>query len=242
MTLGDLRKYQKEIKIKRKNNDKSLSGSTGSCIVHGDKIIKMYYTPQSIYNIVDLSGYNSERISFPLKYLKRRKYYYGEIMPYFQIDNVLNALEYNGNIDKLIYNYQQIVEEIKKFSNLLMVDLCYLNILYDEDKGFYLIDVTEWQDDVDSLYGKSLFENNVDDLNESLFYCIWKIVFNKTDDPLWIKYIFGERVYDAFIESLQVKCDFLKFMDIFREDTLKRYNLMLNNIEDMKKSVKILKK
>ena len=165
------------------NEDYSLSGVTGYCIIEGDKIIKIYTIP--MYDVEDLSKYHSERISFPYEYLKKRRNVIGEVLPYFNILNIMDGINDNSNIDKLIDNYHIICREIALFPKIIMHDLSYPNILYEEDKGFYIIDVTNWR--IDNSTNSKSYDINIESLNDSILYCLWKKIVNDIYDEEWIK-------------------------------------------------------
>ena len=143
--MVDIGKYKKQIKIKQQNYDDSLSGCTGYCFIEGNKIIKIYNRSYALSEVDNMSSYSSSRISFPIEYIKRMNRYYGEIMPYYNVSNILDSFKIKCDIDKLISNYFIIVNEMRKFPEIMMNDLSYPNILYDEEKGFYLIDITNWK-------------------------------------------------------------------------------------------------
>lgn len=246
--MVDIRKYKKEIRKKIIANDDSMSGCTAYCFIEKDKIIKIYNKPFSDLDIEDLSGYFSERISFPYEYIKKRKYYLGEILPYFCVNNISDSIQNNCDIDKMIYHYNTIVNEIKKYPNIIMHDLSVPNILYDDNSGFFLIDVTFWKKQKDNSY--NCFVYNINSLNDSLTFAFYDFLFsngydliigNKENDD-YIKNVLGLNFYELFLNGRERTYDFPKLMEIYREIMVKKYNILINNTEDMKKSIKILKK
>lgn len=246
--MVDIKKYKKEIKKKILNNDNSLSGCTGYCFIESKKVIKIYNRPYNDLEIEDLSGYSSSRISFPYEYIKKRKFYLGEVLPYFAVGNILDSIQLNCDLDRLIENYKILVDEIIKYHDIVMYDLSYPNILYDENKGFFLIDVTNWKKY--SIYDDNIKKINISSLNDSLMYCFYDMLFGNgfdliignRENDLYICNIFGMDFYNLYLQGRNKTYDFLKLLNMYREIMLKKYGIFINNTEDMKKSVKILKK
>ena len=238
--MVDINKYRK----KMFNHDWTLdemSGCTGKCFIEGDKIVKIYYNPRSKEDFVDLTSYQSPRISFPIEYVKKRKYYYGEVLPYFPYDNIINGIKYNTKIDKLLLDYQVITDEIRKYYFIKMNDVNWCNILYDHRRGFYLIDITNWKYDESGNY-EHCISNNIGDFNDSLFYSLWKKSTNLNCDDFYIKKYLGINFYDAYIASIRGNLDFSHVIKIYQELMREYYNLEVKTVYDLKKSVKILKK
>lgn len=236
----DIKKYKKEIKRRRNNNDYSFSGITGHCFIEGDNIIKIYDFPIYKDDICDLSLFSSSMISFPLEYIKKRKFYYGEVLPYFNKLNIMNGINSDCFIDKIITDYHIMVNEIEKFPYLMMYDISYPNILYGED-GFSLIDVTNWKYDPIKYSKVDSFRFNLADFNDSLLYCFWKKCTDLDVDQFWIKKYLGNEFNDVYLNCIRglVKID--QLMEIYL-NIIKKYDFEVKNIADMQESVKILKK
>lgn len=240
--MVDIGKYKKQIKIKQQNYDNSLSGCTGYCFIEGNKIIKIYNRSYALSEVDNMSSYSSSRISFPIEYIKRMNRYYGEIMPYYNVSNILESFKIKCDIDKLISNYFIIVNEMRKFPEIMMNDLSYPNILYDEEKGFYLIDITNWKIKKE-LKSFDLSKINIGELNDSIISCFSELVSGEWCEDMWFLKVLDEKKENLYLNYKSIRYyDFIKIMDLYREKILKRYNIDIKNIEDIKKSVKILKK
>ena len=69
-----------------------------------------------------------------------------------------------------------------------------------------------------------------------------KLITNDGYDDSWFL-----DVLDKTKENLYLNCygnyyDFIKIIDLYRENMLKKYNFVINSFDDIKKSIKILKK
>ena len=117
------------------------------------------------------ANYNSNYIAFPKDIIKDKE---GNIiastMPYVPGIKIVEGFSENIEIVKLKEAYHKILEEIKKYPNIYMQDLCLDNILYDEGtNSFYIIDTRQWKawDDsfglnyarLDQNLSASLYEN-----------------------------------------------------------------------------------
>ena len=247
--MVDLAKYQKEIGRRESEYDFTLSGNQGHCFIEKDKVIKIYR--KDITNQSDLSSFKSERIAFPIYYIYENGKAIGEVMPYYkflQIENVLNDGSY---VRTLIRNYEIIKDEIEKFYFILMIDLCYLNILYDEEKGFYLIDTTSWLIDKDIKYGY-IELNNMYYLNRALFMSVCHKIFgydfNKINEEINNEYrsIKDKQIGRDFLYLLKMNLKgeeykFKEFMLAYQEIIRINYKYDIETISDMKKYTKIMK-
>ena len=236
--MVDLKRYRKEV---FNFKDDNLSGCTGKCFIEGNQVVKIYYSPRVKDEVTDLTTYRSPRISFPLEYVKKRRYYYGEVMPYFPYKNLLEGINKDTQLEKLINDYNVIVDEIKRFPDLIMNDISWPNILYDNNQGFYLIDISNWEEAEIFNHGKFL-EYNIGDLNDSIIYCLWKKCTSLDYDDYWIKKYLGKSFYEAYICSIRGTYEFSKLLSICCEITQNYYNCDIKSIDDLQKSAKILKK
>lgn len=123
-------------------------------------------------------------------------------MPYFRYGLLETAFSDQSDIRKLIINFDNLKKEIEKFYYVLMVDLCYLNLLYDENKGLFIIDTTSWWKNQNVKDGFFLSQN-MHFLNKSLFIC-------------FCHYLFGDN-YDLIIEDIEKKYQDIKGKFIGRE-------------------------
>ena len=140
--LVDLEKYEQAILVRKKNGDLNLRVCQGNCFIEGNEVVKIYnHINQNASYLCDCVF---ERISFPYYYIEKNGNIHGEIMPYFDVKGLIYVLKDNCILDVLVRYYKVICEEICKFANIFMIDLSYSNVLYDEEKGFYLVDTTSW--------------------------------------------------------------------------------------------------
>ena len=108
-----------------------LIGSEGKCFIEGRKIIKIYFSPKDKSQLVDLSKYKSERISFPKYYLEKDNLRYGEVLPYFKGRTLDMGLNDRANINSFKFNYYEMIDEISEFPNIWMNEIDYYkNIIY----------------------------------------------------------------------------------------------------------------
>lgn len=131
------------------NEDKDLYGFQGFCLIKGNFIQKIYFERRKLN--CDLSEYQSPKIAFPIDYLYDYKRaseneVVGEWMPYYPKKSIVESVDENVYIDTLIKNYIDLIDEVRKFPEINMCDLCSPNILYDAT-GFSLIDTTRWKID-----------------------------------------------------------------------------------------------
>ena len=227
-----------------------LFGAQGFCLVKNNIIEKIYFEPRDLK--YDITNYESKKISFPIKYLydntEMQDKVVGELMEYFPKKSITWSLNERVFIDNLIKKYTEIINEIKKFYELNMIDLSTPNILYDEFTGFSLIDTTSWVVDQNNNYfqlnkrriDKSLSYVIVDDLidisindiaNSHLFRNLAK--YGKQGVELYkiLMSMFNDNEF-LFIELLEIYCDIFKNGDLGPVKT----------IEDMKNYTKMLKK
>jgi hypothetical protein len=252
--LFDLEKYEQAILVRKKNGNLSFQGLQGNCFIEGNDVVKIYNIPNM--NVSFLCGYSSKRISFPYYYIEKNGDIYGEIMPYFDAKALLYSLTKESTIDYLIKHYRIICEEIYKFPEIFMIDLSYPNILYDEKKGFYIVDTTSCFLDFKDDFSKV----NIESLNRAIIFALGCIIFEYENKLEFIaeKEYFKEiiEVYFQKIKCFSIGKEFLKLIelclneeeyrfldlvDVYCEIVKIYYNDELKTIEDAKKYIKIMK-
>ena len=245
--LVDLAKYKEIIEIKRENDDYTLRGAQGFCFIEGEEIIKIYNDLNE--NKDKLSDYSSERISFPYYYIENNDAVYGEVMPYFDAKEIGVSVTKNSLIGNLISHYKKIRKEVINFSDISMNDLSYPNILYDEEKGFYLIDTTSWFKWSDEKRNR-LF--NLKNLDKGILVILRSFIFEyETKKELRdiMDYYKGIKNFPMGRELLKLmemnlegyEPRFLEFMEAYREIVKIYYNDEVKTVEDAKKYTKIMK-
>ena len=242
--LIDIKKYYKEISERKKIFDYSLGGKTGFCFIEGKYIIKIYDKLKKKEDYVDLSMHKSFYISFPITYLFDKGYVIGEIMPYYNVDTIDNALNLRSNIDSFRESYYNIIKEINKFPNIIMYDLWAKNILYSSKKGFYLIDVTDWKYSSDNE-----INTNIINLDRALGFLINQLIFD--DGKLFIdinnyykilrKDKIGKELLEIILSFIKKNYIILELIDAYKEFIRINYNYDIKTLSDMKKYTKMMK-
>ena len=121
--------------LKRKAN---FHGKSAYCFIQGNKIIKIYAS-DDMYDkldgkcIPDLSKYHKKTIIFPNKYIYEDGIKAGEIMDYIPDKSLYDLMYDNILVNLFMKNYDVALRDIRKYSNILMMDLCSVNILYSND-------------------------------------------------------------------------------------------------------------
>ena len=242
--LIDLKRYRKEIEIRKKNGDYALGGKTGFCFIEGNYIVKIYNYPVKENNYLDFSSYTSNRISFPIRYIFSNGYVIGEIMPYYKVDTIDNTLNLRTNINFLYESYTKIIEEIKKFPNIAMYDLWQKNVLFSSRKGFYLIDVTDWK-----CTKNNHVDSNISYLDRTIGFMLNELVFNDgnllrdIDDSYRILHgnNIGREILSIYRSYIKREYRVLEFLDAYEKFIKINYNYDIKTLSDMKKYTKIMK-
>jgi len=240
----DLKRYQKEIEIRKKTGDYSLGGKTGFCFIEGKYIIKIYNYPIREKNYLDFSSYTSNRISFPINYIFSNGYVIGEIMPYYKADTIDNTLNLKTNINFLYESYTEIIKEIKKFPNIAMYDLWQKNVLFSNKTGFYLIDITDWK-----YINSNHVDSNIGYLDRTIGYMLNELVFNDGNLLLDINNSYrilhgnniGREILSIYLGYIKREYKVLEFIDAYEKFIKINYNYDIKTLSDMKKYTKIMK-
>ena len=244
----DLKECRKIMYEKKRNYDYSLRGSQGCCFINGDKIAKIYEHEVDINDICDLRSYLSSHISFPIEYIFENGRVVGEIMPYFPYDTLNNKLTPSSKLDRFIVNYDEIIKEINLFPELLMreMDFCE-NILYDENAGMYLIDVSRWEK------GKNCNVVNINHLNRTLMNIIMELIYGEQsyisrllfDFEINYRILHTTLVGKEFLALIKanLECDYhlKELIDSYIWIVKKIYGVDIKTFKDVKKYTKIMK-
>ena len=240
--------------LQKYNNDIQLKGKDGFCLVENELIYKIYFFPKYNMLFYDFSKYKSDLISFPMHYLydcsvsfKDRKAIVGEIMPYFPKASITKSITETTNIHILIRNYLLMISELKKFPEIMMKDLVSSNILYDEGKGFSLIDTSDWlinEYENYILFNKKCFDFSLSNLLlDNLLELYPRIVDNYNFQNNLMK--FGKNGVDllnAIRSTLNDDCRFIEILDLYCLVFEKAGLKPINTIEDMQEYTKMLKR
>lgn len=248
--LVELSEYRK------KKNIADFHGKSAYCFLIGNKIIKIYannndqfYMSLDRNKINDLSSFKSNLILFPLEYLYENGRIEGEISKFIPDKSLENgALNDRTMILPLLRHYREIINEIKKFNELDMIDLCTSNVCYSGKNGFHIYDTTEWQftDRMDNnnvrRFDFQLFNQLLDYLNFPSFFHDFintRIMYNV------IRGKYG-KIGSDFLDTIQYNLmddyHIEDFLILYMEMYKIYYNSEMKTLGQMKKYTKILKK
>ena len=234
-----------------------FQGKSGYCFIKDKKIIKVYarngdkgfFIPLDTSKIVDFSKYSADTIVFPDEYIYENGKKAGEISKYIKSKSIDNSFNDHAKIKAIIEGYDKVINDLYLFDNIDMIDLCFVNILFSNSKGFHLIDTTEWCIKDNSinknvyLFNLSLIDVIVDYLKMPVTYSKY---YSKIDDTFYKnigKYgKAGKRLQENLTLLMNEKYNFLNmlfaYMDMYRiycgDDIIK--------LKDMKEFTKVLKK
>lgn len=244
------------VKLRRKKNRAKFRGKNAYCFVEGNKLIKIYATNKD-WNygyldgryVNDLSMFKADTIVFPDSYIYENEVKCGEIQEYINNCSINTSFNDNVDIELLINNYEQVIEDLLTFSNIIMCDLCSVNVLYSNNKGFHLIDTTEWE-----------FGNNTTQMN---IYRLDKTIINRLLLYLNIPILYGEynrldnqnirentikfghvgiNFYKLLIENIEHRYHVVDLLYAYKDLYLKYCNQEMKTFKDMNEFTKVLKK
>ena len=134
-------------------------------------------------------------------------------------------------IDKLIEAYEVFIEEISRYPNIYMRDLCLDNILYNElNNRFYLIDTTLWENLDDSL------GLNIARLNQNLAHALYQTISWIEEYDFWNNNVEFKR---NFYGSKNVEfINFITFLNQTIEVISKYYSKKIVTVEDLSSEMK----
>ncbi len=236
--------YQKLIKKFYESNN-TMYGSEGFCLKKGNKIQKIYYRPITLLN--DMTGYKSSKISFPIRYLydkndKTSNKVIGEEMIYIEKKDISKSINGDVSIDVLKKNMLNIISEIREFSEIEMCDLCFCNILYNE-QGFSLIDTTRWIVNENMKFHNfniRSFQNSIVNVLE-LREVGKRLLMNETFiNNLLKRGSNGKELLKALMATVNDEYQIYTILSLYQEISLNDDFGCVETIEDMKSYTKIL--
>lgn len=220
-----------------KNNLKVLEdakvvgfGEESICYYMSDEknIIKVYREnkkPQEIKYVSKESPY----IAFPKDIYKDldTKEILAITMPFLPGEKLENGFPNDVNLNNLEMAYNVLCQELEKFGDIYMVDMCLDNILYDTlTNSFYLIDTGRWHDlpDVSGLNRARI------DLNLSAAL---------TNNLSWLKdypNLLEEnpKLHSFYINSRDARyTPFLEYLNLIKSFVLEKYGIIAENLSDL---------
>ena len=248
------------VNLKELRNNIAISdfqGKSGYCFIKGNKIIKVYarsgdkgfFIPLDNSKVVDFSKYSADTIVFPDEYIYEDGKIVGEISKYIKSKTIDKSFNNHAKIKAIVDGYEKVIDDFYLYNNIDMVDLCFINILFSNSKGFHIIDTTEW-----CIRDNSL-NKNIYSFNSSLITILVEYLkipvkyskyYNKIDNDFFKnieKYgKAGKKLQDSLILLMNNKYHFLNivfaYMDMYRiycgND--------IENLKEMKEFTKVLKK
>ena len=227
-------------------------GKNSYCFIMGNKIIKLYakkYDLDMPKNVCDLSKFKADTIVFPKKYIYENGVIVGEISEYINSNDITYSFDENANLEKIIEGFELVVQDIYTYSNLDMIDLCSVNILYSNESGFHIIDTTEWKisDDAHKLNMRRLNSSTIGAFVEYLEISIkYSKYYNEIDDNFYnnmAKYgKEGKRLQDNMKLLMNDKYRFIELLYAFMGTYREYASQDAKTLKDVKELTKVLKK
>ena len=158
-----------DLKELRQNVKKAdFSGKSAYCFIKDNKIVKVYarredpgfYTVIDSNKVCDFSKFSADTIVFPQEYIYENGHIAGEISEYIKSKTIDQSFNNSAILKCIIDGYEKVVQDLYLYNNINMVDLCFVNILYSNKRGFHLIDTTEWRIE-DNALRKNLYNLNL---------------------------------------------------------------------------------
>ena len=201
--------------------EKIGDGREGICYRNNDIVLKVYNeSPKELLFMGELSPY----FAFPIDiYVDKDNNILAHTMKYISGIKLDNGFPEYLEISKLIEAYNIFLEEITKYPDIYMSDLCLDNIIYNETMNrFYLIDTTLWKNWNDSL------GLNIARLNQNMAHALYKNIS-------WLEEynVINNNFKRNYIEAK--KEGFVNFMDFLYQtiDAIsKYYNKEIETIGD----------
>ena len=115
-------------------------------------ILKIYREDKRPYELNCL-GNDSPFIAFPKDiYIDSNNNIIASTMSYLPGEKLSNGFPKDIEVSKIKEAYNRLFQELQKYPNIYMSDLCLDNILYDENtNSFYIIDTRQWKEWNDSF-------------------------------------------------------------------------------------------
>ena len=225
----------------------------------GNKFVKVYareedrkysiFSPPDPSKITDFSGLSADTIIFPEKYILENGLKAGEIARFVAGKRLDLAIKNNIVLDKMITNYEKVINDIYLYDFIDMVDLSFVNILYSDRNGFYIIDTTDW------YFKNDVLKINIHRFNSSIVKEMMKyfdipyddsnfkyIINNEFHDYLKMYGNYGQRLINVFLLIAENKYSFMKFIESYMDVYRIHYGKEAKTLKDVKELTKVLKK
>lgn len=192
-------------------------------------IIKIYFQHKRLSDI-KFDDKKSLYIAFPKDVLvdEETNEIVANTMSYLPGEKIFNGFPRELEISNLKEAYNVLSQEIQKFSDIYMVDLCLDNILFDLGSNrFYIIDTGRWHElpDVSALNQARIDINLSSALYNSGLSWLKDYPNLKEENP---------KLYDFFITSKDVRyCPFLEFLDTLILELETKFNQEVKTIGDL---------
>lgn len=210
-------------------NEKIGEGREGISFKNNDLVLKIYKeSPKDLL----FMGSESPYLAFPIDiYKDNNDNIIAHTMKYIEGIKIDNGFPEFMEINKLIEGYNVLLEEITKYPDIYMSDLCLDNIFYNEyTNRLSLIDTTLWKNWPDSL------GLNIARLNQNLAHALYQNISWIEEYDFWKK---SEDFKRNFLDSK--KEGFVNFVD-FLNQTInifsKYYNKDIETIGDLQEKSK----
>lgn len=242
--------------LRKNRNNADFQGKSAYCFIDGNKIIKIYATkqdddfiPVELDKIVDFSKYKADTIVFPQEYIYENGLLVGEIMRYIRDKSIDKSFNKNARCNKIITGYEKVINDLSLYTNIDMVDLCYVNILYSNRSGFHIIDTTEWKL-TDNFYKQNLHRFNSSLIRVLVDYLEIPIVYskyyNKIDEEFASNLkkfgIAGMKLNNNLLKLMDNHYDFLGLLYAYMDATKIFCDKDVETLKEMKEFTKVLKK
>lgn len=231
--MGNILVERKELENIRKLKRLGFPGKEGTCYLNNNIVYKLYHLYDNKRK-VNFCGDKSSCITFPKDILIDSK---SNLIAGYTMDYVTGTKLHDGfsnlvSIEILKQAYIKLREELSKYSDIYMDDLCLDNIFFNENlEKFILIDTSRWYVLNDSL------PNNVETLDKALVYSLcrnnlaWLINYHDKSPILFDLY----RMY-----KLGERCPFLDLINELSYHVESKFGQKVEKIEDL--TPKIFKK
>ena len=248
--LKELRKQIGKTKYEGKN-------SVGFKI--GDKFVKVYIRDQDRVHhffatldpdkVVDFSNYSADTIVFPDEYIYENNHKAGEISKFINSKRLDEVNMDYANIKSMIDGYEKVLQDLYLYHDINMFDLCFVNVLYSNKKGFHIIDTTEWTIKKESLY-KNIYRFNESIMDVLLDYLQIPYILNHNKYCINKDFLVNFNEYGkkgieltkAFELIDKDKYNFLKFMFAYMDVYRIHYAEEAKTLKDVKELTKVIKK
>lgn len=210
-------------------------GKEGFCyLIPGTNDVIKIYHEEIVMDNIKFDDKNSEYIAFPKDILidQETNVIVANTMSFlpgiFLKDGFPSELE----ISKLKEAYSILCQELEKFGNVYMKDICLDNIFFDiKSNRFYLIDTSRWHE----LPDVSILNRIRIDTNLSSTLCENSLSWLKDYQDLREE---NPKLYDLYISAKDTRyCPFLEFLDAIVLEIETKFNQEVITIGDLTRNV-----